>query len=55
MLRAHEIDLIFLVAPTSTDERLRMWQNGQRLHLCRPLRTGVTGTQAEMSLNPRSS
>ena len=50
MLRAHEIDLIFLVAPTSTDERLRMVAERASGFIYAVSRTGVTGTQAEMSV-----
>ena len=50
MLRAHEIDLIFLVAPTSTDERLRMVAERASGFIYAVSRTGVTGTQAEMSI-----
>ncbi len=50
MLRAHEIDLIFLVAPTSTDERLRMVAERASGFIYAVSRTGVTGAQAEMSI-----
>jgi len=48
-LRAHEIDLIFLVAPTSTDERLQMVTERASGFIYAVSRTGVTGAQAEMS------
>ncbi len=50
MLRAHEIDMIFLVAPTSTDERLRMVAERASGFIYAVSRTGVTGAQAEMSI-----
>jgi len=49
MLRAHEIDVIFLVAPTSTDERLQMVAERASGFIYAVSRTGVTGAQAEMS------
>jgi tryptophan synthase alpha chain len=50
MLRAHEIDMIFLVAPTSTDERLQMVADRASGFIYAVSRTGVTGAQAEMSV-----
>src|SRR5437667_6601135 len=50
MLRAHEIDLIFLVAPTSTDERLRMVAERASGFIYAVSRTGVTGARSEMSV-----
>jgi tryptophan synthase alpha chain len=50
MLRAHEIDMIFLVAPTSTDERLKMVAERASGFIYAVSRTGVTGAQAEMSI-----
>ena len=50
MLRAHEIDMIFLVAPTSTDERLRMIAERASGFIYAVSRKGVTGAQAEMSV-----
>ncbi len=50
MLRAHEIDMIFLVAPTSTDERLRMVAERASGFIYAVSRTGVTGARAEMSV-----
>ena len=49
-LRAHEIDRIFLVAPTSTDERLQMVVERASGFIYAVSRTGVTGAQAEMSV-----
>jgi len=48
-LRAHDIDMIFLVAPTSTDERLQMVAERASGFIYAVSRTGVTGAQAEMS------
>jgi tryptophan synthase alpha chain len=50
MLRAHEIDMIFLVAPTSTDERLKMVAERASGFIYAVSRTGVTGARAEMSV-----
>ncbi|HVS80314.1 MAG TPA: tryptophan synthase subunit alpha [Pyrinomonadaceae bacterium] len=50
ILRAHEIDLIFLVAPTSTDARLKMVAERASGFIYAVSRTGVTGAQAEMSV-----
>ena len=50
MLRAHEIDMIFLVAPTSTDQRLKMVAERASGFIYAVSRTGVTGAQAEMSV-----
>ncbi len=50
MLRAHEIDMIFLVAPTSPDERLRMVAERASGFIYAVSRTGVTGTRDEMSV-----
>jgi len=49
MLRAHEIDLIFLVAPTSTDERLRMIAETATGFIYAVSRAGVTGAREEVS------
>ena len=49
-LRAHEIDMIFLVAPTSTDARLQMVAERASGFIYAVSRTGVTGAQAEMSV-----
>ncbi len=50
MLRAHEIDMIFLVAPTSTDERLKMVAERASGFIYAVSRAGVTGARAEMSV-----
>ena len=49
MLRAHEIDLIFLAAPTSTDARLQMIAEGASGFVYAVSRAGVTGTREKMS------
>ena len=49
MLRAHEIDLIFLVAPTSTDERLKMIADRASGFIYAVSRAGVTGAREEVS------
>jgi tryptophan synthase alpha chain len=49
MLRAHEIDMIFLVAPTSTDGRLKMVADRATGFIYAVSRAGVTGTREEMS------
>jgi tryptophan synthase alpha chain len=49
MLRAHEIDLIFLVAPTSTDARLKMVAERASGFIYAVSRAGVTGAREEMS------
>jgi tryptophan synthase alpha chain len=49
MLRAHEIDLIFLAAPTSTDARLQLIAEGASGFIYAVSRAGVTGTREKMS------
>jgi tryptophan synthase alpha chain len=49
VLRAHDLDLIFLVAPTSTDERLQMVAERASGFIYAVSRAGITGAQAEMS------
>jgi len=49
MLRAHEIDLIFLVAPTSSDERLKMIAHRASGFIYAVSRAGVTGAREEVS------
>lgn len=49
MLRAHEIDLIFLAAPTSTDARLKMITERASGFVYAVSRAGVTGTREKMS------
>ena len=49
MLRAHEIDLIFLVAPTSTDERLKMIAERASGFIYAVSRAGITGAREAVS------
>lgn len=49
MLSAHELDLIFLVAPTSTDARLTRIAGRASGFIYAVSRAGVTGVQSEMS------
>ena len=48
-LAKNKLDCIFLVAPTSTDERLRMIAERASGFIYAVSRTGVTGAQAELS------
>lgn len=48
-LRAHDLDMIFLVAPTSTDERLRMIAAHASGFVYAVSRTGVTGARENLS------
>jgi tryptophan synthase alpha chain len=48
-LKANELDMIFLVAPTSTDARLRMVAESASGFIYAVSRAGVTGAQAEMN------
>jgi len=48
-LRAHELDMIFLVAPTSTDERLKMVAERASGFIYAVSRAGVTGAREQMS------
>jgi tryptophan synthase alpha chain len=50
MVRAHEIDLIFLVAPTSTDARLRMIAERASGFIYAVSRAGVTGAREQLSV-----
>ncbi len=49
VLRAKDLDMIFLVAPTSTDERLKMVAERASGFIYAVSRTGVTGAREEMS------
>ena len=49
MLRTHEIDLVFLAAPTSTDARLQMIAEQASGFVYAVSRAGVTGTREKMS------
>lgn len=48
-LQANDLDMIFLVAPTSTDERLRLIAKHARGFIYAVSRAGVTGTRASVS------
>ena len=48
-LRAHELDMIFLVAPTSTDERLKMIAERASGFIYAVSRAGVTGAREQLS------
>ena len=48
-LRAHGLDMIFLVAPTSTDERLKLVAGHASGFIYAVSRAGVTGTRATVS------
>lgn len=48
-LRAHDLDMIFLVAPTSTDERLRLVAKHASGFIYAVSRAGVTGTRETVS------
>ena len=50
VLRAKDLDMIFLVAPTSTDERLRMVAERASGFIYAVSRAGVTGAREEMSI-----
>jgi tryptophan synthase alpha chain len=49
-LRANDLDMIFLVAPTSTDERLQMVAERASGFIYAVSRAGVTGARDEMSM-----
>lgn len=49
ILRAHGLDMIFLVAPTSTDARLRMIADRATGFIYAVSRTGVTGARDQVS------
>jgi tryptophan synthase alpha chain len=50
VLRAHDLDMIFLVAPTSTDERLQMVAERASGFIYAVSRAGVTGARDEVSI-----
>jgi tryptophan synthase alpha chain len=50
LLREHELDMIFLVAPTSSDVRLKMVAEQASGFIYAVSRAGVTGAQREISL-----
>lgn len=49
VLRAHDLDMIFLVAPTSTDQRLRMVAERASGFIYAVSRAGITGARDEVS------
>jgi tryptophan synthase alpha chain len=49
VLRAHDLDLILLVAPTSTDERLKMIAERASGFIYAVSRAGITGAREAMS------
>lgn len=49
VLRAHDLDMVFLVAPTSTDERLQLVASRASGFVYAVSRAGVTGAREEMS------
>src|SRR3989440_10340456 len=48
-LRANDLDMIFLIAPTSTDERLKMVAERSSGFIYAVSRAGITGARDEMS------
>src|SRR2546423_6567060 len=50
VLRASDLDMIFLVAPTSTDQRLQMVAERASGFIYAVSRAGTTGARAEMSV-----
>jgi len=48
-LRANDLDMIFLIAPTSTDERLKLVAEHARGFIYAVSRAGVTGVQTSVS------
>jgi tryptophan synthase alpha chain len=48
-LRANELDMIFLIAPTSTDERLKLVAERARGFIYAVSRAGVTGVRTSVS------
>lgn len=49
-LRANDLDMIFLIAPTSTDERLKLVAQRARGFIYAVSRAGVTGMQTSVSV-----
>lgn len=49
ILRAHDLDMIFLVAPTSTDARLRLVAEQASGFIYAVSRAGVTGARSDVS------
>jgi tryptophan synthase alpha chain len=54
LLRAQRLDMIFLVAPTSTDERLRMVASRASGFIYAVSRAGVTGAREQVSSEAES-
>ncbi len=52
-MEAHHLEPIFLVAPTSTDHRLRMIAEASRGFIYAVSRTGVTGAQQQLAVDAR--
>ena len=52
-MEAHHLEPIFLVAPTSTDQRLRMIAEASRGFIYAVSRTGVTGAQQQLAADAR--
>src|SRR5258708_2100016 len=52
-MEAHHLEPIFLVAPTSTDHRLRMIAEASRRFIYAVSRTGVTGAQQQLAVDAR--
>jgi tryptophan synthase alpha chain len=50
VLHAHDLDMIFLVAPTSTDERLQMIAERASGFIYAVSRAGITGARDEVSV-----
>jgi tryptophan synthase alpha chain len=50
VLRAHDLEMIFLVAPTSTDERLQMVAERASGFIYAVSRAGITGARDEVSV-----
>ena len=53
-LRANELDMIFLIAPTSTDERLKLVAQHARGFIYAVSRAGVTGARTSVSAEAES-
>ncbi|HEY0730177.1 MAG TPA: tryptophan synthase subunit alpha, partial [Pyrinomonadaceae bacterium] len=49
-LRANDLDMIFLIAPTSTDERLQLVAQHARGFIYSVSRAGVTGVRTSVSV-----
>jgi tryptophan synthase alpha chain len=49
-LQANDLDMIFLVAPTSTDERLRLVEQHARGFIYAVSRAGITGVRTSVSV-----